>query len=103
MLVAMAKKTKGPGSRRNIHVRTRHEVLWDQLENRSAFVAMALDQAAGIITWALMQAENPEKYKLDETPTAEEIAAFNEAFPADPLTQKRRLSSQNSAPPPEIW
>lgn len=80
------------------------EEIYDSLDNKSAFLRMALKQAAGIITWALMQQQDPEKYALDETPTAEEIAAFNKVFPADKLTQaKREKSSQTLANKPDLW
>lgn len=66
-----------------------------QIENLSSFIQIALDNAADIMTWAILRNVDPKKYntgrKLDTV-----IDDFNAKYPLDPLTQRR----QNKWPKP---
>jgi hypothetical protein len=99
------------GERVNVWIPKRHIKLWNELENKSAFVQIALDDAIGIMTWALLRKRNPEKYKrpIDSHKVEEVMPTFNEEFPLDPLTNKRLGKEQtqtwpkNSVKKPELW
>lgn len=97
---------KSQGKRVNIWLSGESLEIWEQLENRSAFVRMALEDAVGIMTWAILKKENPEKYKLKERPIEEVVEEFNGTFPSDPLTATRlgKQTWQESSPKkPELW
>jgi len=88
----------------NVWIHPRHVKLWREIENKSGFVNMALDDAIGVMTMAILRKENPEKYTIKKKPEAV-LPEFNDKFPLDPLT-KKRLNKQwpeNSHPTPEPW
>jgi len=94
------------GKRVNIWLSGESLVVWEQLENRSGFVRMALQDAVGIMTWAILKKQEPEKYKVQERPIEEVTKEFNQEFPVDQLTAKRlgkEKWQENSAKKPELW
>lgn len=99
----MTNQRKAPGKRHNVWILERHSELWASLENRSKFLQLALDQAAGVMAWGILQERDPNKYELNEQPTTDELEEFNEAFPLNELTKTRTKPSENSAKKPEIW
>ena len=98
-------KPSNTGIRANVWIHPRHVKLWKEIENKGGFVNMALDDAIGVMTMAILRKENPEKYTI-KTKTAEDyLPEFNEKFPLDPLT-KKRLNKQwpaNSPRTQELW
>lgn len=97
---------KQKGKRVNIWLSGESLVVWEQLENRSGFVRMALEDAVGIMTWAILRKQDPEKYHVKEKPLEEVIDDYNEQFPLDPLTAKREGKEtwpKNSPSKPELW
>lgn len=97
---------KQNGRRVNIWLSGESLEVWEQLENRSAFVRMALQDAVGIMTWAILKQKEPEKYKIKERPIEEVVEEFNDTFPTDPLTAKRlgrETWQKNSPNKPELW
>jgi hypothetical protein len=79
------------GSRVSVWIPKRYRKVWDEIENKSAFVQLTLDDIVGIMTWAILKKEDPAKYhtSIDEKPIAEVLPDFNRLYPLDPLTQKR--------------
>jgi hypothetical protein len=79
--------------------------IYHQIENKSAFFQIALREAVGVMTWALMKEAEPEKYyntvKLEDV-----IDDYNVAHPVDPLTKARQEKKnwrESSQKKPEIW
>lgn len=69
---------------------------------------MALDEAIGIMEWAILKKQDPEKYHIDRAPAEEIIPKFNEDFPLDELTAKRLGKTKetwpkNSQNARELW
>lgn len=96
----------GKKRKRRIHlwVDPRHEKILDQIENHSKFFELCLDQAAGIMAWALLKAQEPAKYDvIDEIPKPEQAAEYNAAYPLNPLTKRRKQLSESSVKPQENW
>lgn len=64
---------------------------------------LAIDNAAGIMSWALIKKQ--QGYTDPVTMTPELVAEYNENFPLDPLTAKRlnKECPTPSAPKPELW
>lgn len=96
--------SKGPGRRVNVWIPERHLALWDELENKSQFVQIALDDATGLMAFAIIK---EAKGIVRPKPTQEQIGEFNEKFPLDPLTAKRlgkeKQWPKNSPKKPELW
>lgn len=97
------KPKEGGGKRVTVYLKGRSLDMARQIDNLSAFVQLALDQAPGVMTWAILKERQPEKYydtvKLDDV-----LPEFNEAYPLDPLTAARKQKwQQNSAQPRELW
>ena len=79
--------------------------MYNMLENKSKFLQIALDDAIGIMTWALMREKHPEQYKANVKPVDEVVPEFNARFPIDRLSASRKDVSwpENSAKNPELW
>ena len=93
------------GKKVTVYLDSKSLKIYQQLENKSAFFQLALHEAVGVIQWALMKKAQPEKY-YDTGNVEELIPQFNETYPLDPLTQKRKEKDQeceNSAPKQELW
>ena len=96
-------KHYGPGKRINIWVPERYLKVLDQIENKSQFFQMAIDQAAGIMAIDIIK---KEKQLKQNPPTPEAIAQWNTDHPLDPLTAKRIGTEKwhkNSQPKPASW
>ena len=93
------------GKQANIWLSDKSVKIWEQIENKSAFVNLALEDAVGIMTWAILKKQDPKKYHVTEDPFEEVVGEFNEAFPVDPLTAKRQNKQwpKNSPKKPELW
>lgn len=83
----------GAGRRVNVWLPEKQLKVWDQIENKSSFVQAALDDAAGIMAFAVLKRERAlqERISVDDI-----IGEYNEKFPLDPLT-KQRLKKWTSA------
>lgn len=82
-------KNYGKGRRVSVWIPERHLSLWDEIENKSKFASIALDNAVAIMTFALLKKADPAKYDRDKTPVEAVLPSYNEQFPLDPLTAKR--------------
>jgi hypothetical protein len=79
-----------PGRRISAWVRARNFDMWDQIENKSAFLQLCIDNAIDIMAWDILKKADPETYHVEHRASVEEIVgAFNEKHPLDPLTAKR--------------
>lgn len=102
-------KNYGPGKRVNVWIPEAQLKLWEGIENKSGFVQIALNDAVGIMTWAILKKEEPEKYKrpADQIPIQDVLPKFNKAYPLDPLTAKRLGKEtkwpENSPKKQELW
>lgn len=75
---------------------------WDEIENKSAFIQMALRQAPSIMAWAILQDMDDKKFPTPNHPP-DTLEVFNERFPLDKLTAKRKqLSHKNSQNLPDV-
>lgn len=96
-------KNYNPGKRINIWMPERSLKILDQIENKSNFFQLALEQAAGIMALAIIK---EEKKLVQNPPTTEVIQEFNTKYPLDPLTAKRIDTNQwpktNSRPIPDV-
>lgn len=92
------------GKRVNIWLPDRHVKIAKDIENLSQFVQIALDQAAAIMAFDIIQREkNLPKHK---PPTPEALDRWNSDHPLDPLTAKRKnvkCSTPNSQSNRELW
>lgn len=96
----------GGGKRINIWLPNSSLVMWNQIENGSRFVQIALEDAIGIMTWALLMKADPEKYEKRIKNKAAVLGKFNEEFPLDPMTQARKGTKPSPAispPTQELW
>lgn len=64
----------------------RHLAILNQIENKSQFFQMAVEQAAGIMALDIIK---KEKQLQQKPPTPEQVAEWNKNHPLDPLTAKR--------------
>lgn len=103
-------KAKRQGIRVNVWIHPRHLQLWQDIENKSGFVNLSLDEAIGIMEFAILKKMNPEKYHIDRPPAEQIVPKFNEEFPLDELTAKRLGKTKekqtwpsNSQSVPELW
>lgn len=62
---------------------------WDQLTNKSAFLQLACDDAAGIMTMEILRKRKPEQY-TDHYKLEDVIDQWNESHPLDELTLARQ-------------
>lgn len=80
----------------------RQKKILKEIENKSQFFQLALDDAAGLMSWALIKKQ--QKLKEPDKLTPELIAEYNDAFPVDELTAKRQNKwPRNSPKKPELW
>lgn len=78
----MPKKRFDDYKRVNIYLRKPQLEVKNQIENYSAFVQIATDNAADIMAWALLRKIDPKKYhSLHKLP--EVIDDFNKKYPKD--------------------
>lgn len=99
------------GERVNIWIPKRYLKDWHELENKSAFVQLCLDDMVGIMAWAILKKSDPEKYTrpIDKNPPPNLTQDFNKAYPLDSLTKKRTQKGKtdtcktNSLNRPELW
>lgn len=95
-------KNYKPGKRINIWMPERSLKILDQIENKSNFFQMALEQAAGIMAFDIIATE---KGLTPAEPTDEQLRDFNTKYPLDPLTAKRIDTNQwpkNSRKLPDV-
>ncbi len=102
----MARK---PNNRVNVYIPTELLPLAGMIENFSAFVQIALEQAPDIMTFAILHEKDPKKYhyrrKIEEV-----IDPFNKKYPLDPRNKltpiiKRRQQGEwqtNSQQIPDV-
>lgn len=90
-------KPEAEGKRINVWVRPAHLARHAEIENFSAFIQICLEQAPDIMAFALLHKVDPKKYhyraKMEDV-----IDEFNEAYPLDPLTQKRQGKWPTNSP-----
>jgi hypothetical protein len=79
-------KNYGPGKRINIWIPERHLKTLNQIDNKSQFFQMAIEQAAGIMGLDIIKREKGLK---QPGPTPEQIEIWNKNHPLDPLTARR--------------
>lgn len=100
-------KNSEQGIRVNIWIHPRHVKLYEEIENKSGFFNLALDDAVGIMTMALLRKADPEKYTIKTKKPADYLPEFNQEFPLDELTKKRlgknKKWPENSPPTREAW
>lgn len=96
----------GKGKRVLVYIPHHHLKLWKDIDNKSNFVQTCLDDAIGIMTWAILRKSKPDVYRQPNKTIEEVLPAFNEKFPLDPLTA-HRLGKQtwpkNSPSEHELW
>lgn len=75
----------------NVWLPPRYLKDWDELENKSAFLQLCIDDMIGIMAWGILKKTDPEKYTrpIDKNPPKNLKQDFNKAYPLDPLTKKR--------------
>ena len=103
----MPKSNKPTGRRVNIWLSGESLRVWNMLDNGSGFVRIALEDAVGIMTWAILKKQDPEKYHTKEVPIEDVLGTFNQEFPLNELTSKRLGKDAtwpvNSQKKPELW
>jgi hypothetical protein len=84
-------KNYGPGRRISAWVRSRNFKMWDDIENKSAFLQLCIDNAVDIMAWDILKKSDPDIYHVEHQQPVEEIVAqFNENHPLNDLTLKRK-------------
>lgn len=97
-------KKGAAGHRIQIYLRGPQLKTARQIDNYSAFVQICTDNAADIMAWAMLNNVDPKKYKTNRYKLKDVLPEFNQKYPPDPLTAKRKkLSPTNSVPKPELW
>lgn len=98
-------KSRRPGKIVTFYLDSAQAQTWKELRNKSAFVNLALEQAAGIMAWDMLKRQAPEKYQDTNPPMEELIDDYNQLHPLDRLTQARKDKQwpKNSATSPELW
>jgi hypothetical protein len=82
-------------------VKSRNFRTWDEIENKSAFLQLCIDNAVDIMAWDILKKADPEQYDIpQEKPYEEIVEEFNAKHPLDPLTAKR-LGKNTNGPKPE--
>jgi hypothetical protein len=96
-------KNYGKGKRVNIWLLEKQLKRAEEIDNFSAFVQIAVDNAVDIMAWAILKGYDPKKFNVPRD-TEKVIAEFNEKYPQDELTQKRNGTwRKSSAKKPELW
>lgn len=99
-------KNYAKGKRISAWIPSRNRKIFDEIENKSAFIQLALDNAIDIMAWDILKRADPEKYHINRAkPDEQIIEEFNVLNPLDPLTAKRKGKSwhKNSAKKQELW
>jgi len=86
-------KNYGPGKRINIWMPERHLKILADIENKSQFFQLAVEQAAGIMALDIIK---KEKGLTQAPPTPEQYEQWNKDHPLDPLTAKRTQKWPNT-------
>lgn len=90
------------GKRVLVWIMDRHFKLWKEIENKSNFIQICLDNATDIMAWAILKDVDPKKYKVEHDKTPEEITEeFNKKYPPNELTAKR-LKKTWKEPSPKL-
>lgn len=101
----MPKRTSSShGKRINIYLKGKHLRTAKQIDNLSAFIQLALEIAPDIMAWDILNREAGGT--LDTGRKLEnEVEAFNDNHPLDPLTAKRKNPEwqKNSPSKSELW
>lgn len=85
----MPRKKHSRGKRVSIYLDGPALDVWELIENRSLFVQIALDQAAGIMAWAIMKKEHGYREPAATPKLQEILPEYNHTYPLDELTEKR--------------
>jgi hypothetical protein len=103
------------GKNVNLWIRSENFETYKMIENKSRFFQIALDEAVGIMTWALLKKKDPKKYYDTHRPLEEVASEFNDWFPAERMTkirmekakEKERVDKEKwhktSAPKQDLW
>lgn len=90
-------KYKQKGKRVCLWIPGRQLKVASQIDNVSAFLQLALDNAPDIMAWAILSGVDPEVYhshnKLEDV-----IDKFNIKYPQNELTQKRQGTWHENSP-----
>lgn len=88
-----------------VRIRAENQHTWKELANKSEFINLALQQAVGLMTWAILQEKDPKKYYIKRPPLSEVIDSYNDLPPVKRLTPGRKSAEwhKNSAKKPELW
>jgi hypothetical protein len=95
-------KNYQPGKRINIWMPAHHLAILKDIDNKSQFFQLAVEQAAGIMALDIIK---KEKGLVQPTPTPEQYETWNKDHPLDPLTAKRTQKwpiTQNSRQNPAL-
>lgn len=89
-------------------MRPRNFKMWDEIENKSAFLQLCIDNAIDIMAWDILKKMDAKTYHVEHKQPVEEILAdFNKNHPLDPLTAKRKGKStewlKSSPNEQELW
>ena len=95
------KKNSKKKHRINVYLRDPQIKMASQIDNYSAFVQIATDNAIDIMAWAILKQYNPKKYHIEHD-KKKVIAEFNKKFPKDPLFNKKELWQTNSPNLPDV-
>ena len=83
------KNKTAKGKRINIWLAGEELKRWEQIENKSKFVQLCLRDVVGIMTWAILIEEHPEKYRKNTKPMEEVLPEYNKKFPLNQMTKTR--------------
>jgi hypothetical protein len=96
----------GTGKRVSVSLLERHLKIWNDLENKSEFVQLCLENAVDIMTWDILKKEDPETFHIEQPPIEEVIPHYNDKHPLNKLTAQRlgkETWPKNSVKPQENW
>lgn len=81
-------KYKKKGKRVNVWIPAKNMKIAAEIDNLSSFLQIALDNAADIMAWAILQDVDPKKFSTN-TKVEDVIDEFNQKYPLNDLTQRR--------------
>lgn len=90
-------KYKKKGKRVNLWIPERQLKVASEIENVSAFFQIALDNAADIMAWAILNKVDPKRFHNNHQ-LEEVIDEFNDKYPLDELTQRRNGTWHKPSP-----
>lgn len=96
------KPSNGGGIRATVWIPERHVKLWRELDNKSGFISLALDDAVGIMAWAIMRATDPERFHrpVDDKKVEDVLPEFNKNYP---LNEENKQWPKSSKKTQENW